>query len=207
MALFLLALTFPKKKVSGVLYGGSFLVAQQVLVGAPGAVWWVYHHMDRQTVLHVALTAILTVGIGYIATGVIWGIDALIAALQQTILLAGGYATEASQFHTNGSLITSFDQYYPYIIQRAKRIEFLLFGGAAGLTRAVYNRKGLSAGVWLTVSLALLFSTVLAIRIYRHYWILPIPAYAVLCAYFIDGVRNQFVDLQRRLTLAISLWS
>lgn len=142
MALFLLALVFRRKWTSGILYGSSFLIAQQILLGAPAAIWWVHHHSNRRMVGQVAVAAIVTVLIGYLSVGIAWGVEALVAVFQQAMMLAGGYATETSQFQTNGSLISSFNQYYQYTPKRVEKIQLLLIRAGLGLGRAVYNRKG-----------------------------------------------------------------
>lgn len=181
LACLLAGLLAQRDVISGISYALAALIAQQILFALPVAVWWEWHQDSNLRVLGATTLSIPVVA--YATVGLIWGTDALVAGLQQTILLAGDYATGTSQFETMGSPLTDLPQYIQLVNMRLGLFAPLVALAGVGAARAFSSRPGTPATAWLALGLTVLLAIPLGARVYRHYWLLPLIGAALLAAY------------------------
>lgn len=176
---------------SAIGYGLAPLIAQQIIIVAPVIIWY----EQRQNTDFYTLTAI---GLGlpaitYAAVGLIWGLDALLSGLRQTVFLAGDYAVGVSQFETNGSPLQDPGRYLTLFTRRLSQFTIIIAVAAVGIARVLGQIKESPQMALLGLGLAVTLTLPLAIRLYQHYWILPLVGMSILAAYGADWLLKEHV--------------
>jgi hypothetical protein len=126
----------------------------------------------------------------YSAVGLTWGVDAAVAALQQTLFLAGDYAAGLSQFQTSGSPLNDTATYIELLNRRLGKLTPIIALAGIGGARVMFRTKEVPQVVWLGIGLGVALTLPLGIRPYRHYWLLPIIGLSLLAAYGTDWLLN-----------------
>lgn len=183
---------------SAVGYALALLVAQQVVVAAPVVIWWEWRRgADFRTLAAVGLGLPV---IAYTAVGIIWGPDALLSGIRQTVLLAGDYAAGTSQFETNGSPLQDPGRYVSLLNSRLGQFTFIIAVAAVGTARILNQVEESPPTAWLALGLAVTLALPLGIRLYRHYWLLPLVGASLLAAYGTDWLFTKYADTPRQDT-------
>lgn len=184
LACLLWALLARREVVAGLGYALAVLVAQQIALAAPVVIWWEWQRGSDLRILTAVVIGVPV--ISYAVVGLVWGVDALVAGVRQTVFLAGDYATGTSQFQTNGSPLTNPGRYIELLNRRLRQFILIIAFAGVGVARIFSRPEDTPRVAWLALGLTVLLALPLGVRLYRHYWLLPLVGAILLAAYGID---------------------
>jgi hypothetical protein len=173
MCLLLITITTSPLR-GGLALGGALSIAQQTVFGVPAVLWFQYQRANWGLSEFSRMVAIAggVFASGYLIVAAIWGLDSLVAAISQTILVSTDYGAAASQFQTTGGAFGETLVWWGRLIQRPlnNQVLFAVAGIGAVSVALSWKDRSFIDQFWLVYLVTL--STVLLLRAYRHYWVL-----------------------------------
>lgn len=192
LALLFAGLSATDSKRTGLAYGAATLIAQQILVALPAIYWWERAENGRELANRQMVLIAGTWVVAYVGVGVLWGVDSIVAGVEQTILLGPAYAVAESQFHTTGSPWSTPTLYADQFLERAPRYAPLYVLGVVGIGRQFSDQELTSHLIWLSLFLMFSLGMMLTVRMYRHYWLLILPELSIVAAFGAEWFLNEY---------------
>ena len=179
LAVLLLTLRSNKSVILGIGVALSGLLAQQTMVAIPVIIYYWVPTVRRAT--KFIISGLATAGMGYIIIGFIWGRDALLAAIDQSLLLIVSYTAGNSDF---GRQIPIWGNPIEWGTSMLDLQQPLIFPAIASLAGFYYiiNHQATSNRI-CEAGLLVSFSFLLLVRPWWHYGYYPLIPLSLLGGY------------------------
>jgi hypothetical protein len=97
-------------------------------------------------------------------------------------------------FETSGSPLQDPGRFVSLLNRRLGQFTIIIAFAAVGTARVLSRDETTPPTAWLALGLAMTLALPLGIRLYRHYWLLPLTGTSLLSAYGADWIVTKHTD-------------